>query len=37
MSTNINTEWKGQADMIVTNGRISTQDKRESFAILCRH
>jgi predicted amidohydrolase YtcJ len=32
MSTNINTEGKGQADVIVTNGRISTQDERGSFA-----
>jgi predicted amidohydrolase YtcJ len=32
MSTNINTERNGQADVIVTNGRISTQDERGSFA-----
>jgi predicted amidohydrolase YtcJ len=32
MSTNINTEGKGKADVIVMNGRISTQDERGSFA-----
>jgi predicted amidohydrolase YtcJ len=32
MSTNINTDGEGQADVIVTNGRISTQDERGSFA-----